>query len=82
MKETKENTCNAGKISFEKDMSTLLSKQIFFSEGVFARLPMGVEIYDSQGILRGLNKRAEQIYGVEPGTVIGTVNLFDSPYVD
>ena len=82
MKETKENTCDAGKISFEKDMSTLPSKQIFFSEGVFARLPMGVEIYDSQGILRGLNKRAEQIYGVEPGTVIGTVNLFDSPYVD
>lgn len=82
MKETKENACDAGKISFEKDMSALLSEQIFFSEGVFARLPMGVEIYDSQGILRGLNKRAEQIYGVEPGTVIGTVNLFDSPYVD
>ena len=82
MKETKENACDAGKISFEKDMSALLSEQIFFSEGVFARLPMGVEIYDYQGILRGLNKRAEQIYGVEPGTVIGTVNLFDSPYVD
>ena len=82
MKETKKNTCDAGKISFEKDMSALLSEQIFFSEGVFARLPMGVEIYDSQGILRGLNKRAEQIYGVEPDAVIGTVNLFDSPYVD
>ena len=58
MKETKENACDAGKISFEKDMSALLSEQIFFSEGVFARLPMSVEIYDSQGILRGLNKLA------------------------
>lgn len=57
MKETKENTCDAGKISFEKDMSALLS-ELIFSEGVFARLPMSVEIYDSQGILRGLNKLA------------------------
>lgn len=82
MKQTKANACDAGKISFEKEVSTLLSEQVFFSEGVFARLPMGVEIYDSRGILRGLNKRAEQIYGVDPNAVIGTVNLFDSPYVD
>lgn len=82
MKQTKANVCDAGKISFEKEMLALLSEQVFFSEGVFARLPMGVGIYDSRGILRGLNKRAEQIYGVDPNVVIGTVNLFDSPYVD
>lgn len=33
MKETKENTCDAGKISFEKDMSALLSELIFFRKG-------------------------------------------------
>lgn len=82
MKQTKANACDTGKISFEEEMSALLCEQIFFSEGIFARLPMGVEIYDSQGTLRSLNERAKQIYGVEPDTVIGQVNLFNSPYVD
>lgn len=82
MKQTKANACDAGKISFEEEMSALLCEQIFFSEGVFAYLPMGVEIYDSQGTLRSLNERAKQIYGVEPDTVIDKVNLFNSPYVD
>lgn len=82
MKQTKTNVQDTDKISFEKIMSPLLCEQIFFNESVFARLPMGVEIYDTQGILRCLNERAKQIYGVEPDTVIDKLNLFDSPYVD
>ena len=73
---------DTGKISFEKEMSALLCEQVFFSEGVFARLPMGVEIYDTDGILRCLNDHAQRIYGVDPATVIDKINLFDSPYVD
>jgi signal transduction histidine kinase/PAS domain-containing protein len=49
---------------------------------VFARLPMGVEIYDASGILRCLNERARLMYGVELDAVINKVNLFKSPYVD
>lgn len=43
---------------------------------------MGIEIYDTKGILRDLNARAEQTYGVKKRDVINKINLFDSPYVD
>lgn len=81
MKQTEVNASDAGKI-FDREMNSLLCEQIFFTEGVFARLPMGVEIYDTQGILRCMNERAKQIYGVDTAMVIGHVNLFNSPYVD
>lgn len=68
--------------TFDKEMSELLHEQIFMTESVFARLPMGVEIYDSTGILRCINERARLMYGVELDTVIGKLNLFNSPYVD
>ena len=82
MKRTETNAPDAGKIAFEKEMAALLCEQIFFTGSVFANLPMGIEIYDHQGVLRSMNKRAEQIYGVNPDSVIGKVNLFDSPYMD
>ncbi|WP_229095417.1 response regulator [Alistipes sp. D31t1_170403_E11] len=63
-------------------MSELLHEQIFFTERVYASLPMGVEIYDADGILRALNERARLMYGVERAAVVDKVNLFDSPYVD
>lgn len=69
--------------SFDKEMSELLQEQIVFAESVFARLPIGMEIYDSNGILRSLNKRAQEIYGVyDPAMVLDKINLFDSPYMD
>ena len=63
-------------------MLALLDEQIFLTDSVFARLPMGVEIYDASGILRCLNERARLMYGVELDAVINKVNLFESPYVD
>ena len=63
-------------------MLALLDEQIFLTDSVFARLPMGVEIYDASGILRCLNERARLMYGVELDAVINKVNLFKSPYVD
>lgn len=67
---------------FVKEMSELLHEQIFLTENVFVRLSMGIEIYDTTGILRCINERAQRMYGVELDTVINKVNLFDSPYVD
>ena len=69
-----QNNC----IRFEKEISELLSDQILFTESVFARVPMGIEIYDAQGILRDLNTRAEQTYGIKRSDVINKINLFDS----
>ena len=66
----------------KKEMLALLDEQIFLTDSVFARLPMGVEIYDASGILRCLNERARLMYGVELDAVINKVNLFESPYVD
>ena len=82
MKQTEAAARKAGKMSFEKDMSELLHEQILFTERVYASLPMGVEIYDADGVLRALNERARVMYGVERAAVVDKVNLFDSPYVD
>lgn len=44
---------------------------------------MGVEVYDAVGLLHSINDYALKMYGVEDrNTVIGAVNLFNSPYVD
>ena len=75
-------TCNGDSTSFEKEMLALLDEHIFLTDSVFARLPMGVEIYDASGILRCLNERARLMYGVKLDAVINKVNLFESPYVD
>ena len=82
MKRPETEARDTGATTFEKEMSELLHEQIFFTESVFAHLPMGIEIYDTTGILRSINKRAQAMYGVEPQTVINKVNLFESPYVD
>lgn len=71
------------KMFFEQEMSGLLQEQILFTEGVYAHLPMGIEIYDTKGILRNINVRAQQMYGIDDlSLVIDKINLFDSPYVD
>ncbi len=71
------------KTSFERDMLALLQDQILFAESVFVHLPIGIEIYDVEGILRSINEHAKKMYGVEDvNMVIDKINLFDSPYVD
>ena len=82
MERLETQTCHGDSTSFEKEMLALLDEQIFLTDSVFARLPMGVEIYDASGILRCLNERARLMYGVELDAVINKVNLFKSPYVD
>lgn len=68
---------------FEKEMSELLEQQILFTESVYAHLPMGIEIYDTQGVLRNINDFALQMYGVKDrASVVDKVNLFNSPYVN
>lgn len=82
MKQAETVAYDEGKTTFEKEMSELLHEQIFLTECIFARLPMGIEIYDTTGILRCINERSRLMYGVEYDAVINKVNLFDSPYVD
>ena len=83
MKQNKEDSYKSDKEYFEEKMSELLADQILFSESVYSHLPIGIEIYDKEGLLRGINHRALEIYGVDnASSVVGTVNLFNSPYVD
>ncbi len=73
---------NPDKQIFEQEIAELLHNQILFTESVFVRLPMGIEIYDANGILRSINEHASRLYGVDIESVINKINLFDSPYVD
>lgn len=69
--------------SFEQEISELTQEKILFTEKIYANIPIGIEIYDAQGILRYINDHALKMYGVnDPATVVGIVNLFKSPYVD
>ena len=69
--------------SIGKEIAGLIEAQRLFTESIYASLPIGIEIYDAHGILRSINDYALKIYGVDDGsTVVNTVNLFNSPYVD
>lgn len=71
------------KTFFEQEMSELIHEQLLFTESVYARLPIGVEFYDANGILRSINDYALRMYGIDDrNTVINKVDLFESPYVD
>ena len=81
MEQTKEDSRKSDKEYFDEKMSELLTEQILFPESVYVHLPIGIEIYDTIPILRGINNRALEIYGVEDKTaVVNKLNLFDSPY--
>lgn len=83
MEENKTETHNQNNMLFEKGISELTQEKILFTESMYARLPMGIEIYDANGVLRSINDRALHMYGVEDrNIVVGKVNLFQSPYVD
>ena len=83
MKQNKTTSCEGGGTSFEQEVSRLMQEQLLFTENVFTRLPMGVEIYDADGVLRRINDYAMKMYGVDDrAAVIGSVNLFKSPYCD
>lgn len=80
MKQNKTTSCEGGGTSFEQEVSRLMQEQLLFTENVFTRLPMGVEIYDADGVLRRINDYAMKMYGVDDrAAVIGSVNLFKSP---
>lgn len=74
---------NDDNVSFEKEIFELTQEQLLFTESVYVNLPLSVEIYDANGLLRSMNDHAMRMYGIEDKTtVINKVNLFNSPYVD
>ena len=67
----------------ENEPSELAQDQLLFAENIYAALPMSIEVYDINGILRKINDKALKMYGViDRTTVINKVNLFESPYMD
>lgn len=69
--------------SLEEEISRLIKEQYLFTESIYAYLPVGIEIYDANGVLRSINDHALRMYGVkDQAMVVGIVNLFNSPYVD
>ena len=81
-----ENETESGKDEqafFEEEISKLIEDQYLFTESIYAYLPIGIEIYDAEGLLRSVNDYALRMYGIaDRATVVGTVNLFNSPYMD
>ena len=83
MEQDKETSSNRDNASLEEEISKLIQEQLLFTESIYNRLPISIEVYDANGILRSINDHALRMYGVEDrNTVINFVNLFKSPYVD
>ena len=83
MNEKETLSCENGQIIFEQGITELIHEQFLFAESVYARLPISIEMYDTDGILRFINDHALKMYGVnDRSAVVGTVNLFSSPYMD
>ena len=83
MEQDKETSSNEDNASFEEEISKLIQEQLLFTESIYNRLPISIEVYDANGVLRSINDHALHMYGVEDrNTVVNFVNLFKSPYVD
>ena len=62
---------------------TLSHEELLLAESLYARLPISIDIYDANGVLRSINDHALRMYGVDDrSTVVNIVNLFQSPYMD
>lgn len=76
-------TSKEGVTSNENELQSLIQNLLLPAESIYARLPVGIEIYDTNGVLRSINDYALRMYGVQDrNTVVNIVNLFNSPYVD
>ncbi|KAB6148690.1 hybrid sensor histidine kinase/response regulator, partial [Bacteroides xylanisolvens] len=83
MNEKETLSSDNGQTIFEQGITELIHEQFLFAESVYARLPISIEMYDTDGILRFINDHALKMYGVnDRSAVVGTVNLFSSPYMD
>lgn len=83
MKQTNSLSSKDENMSSENGAAGLTQGQLLFTENIYASLPISIEVYDANGILRKINDKALKMYGVsDRTTVIGKVNLFNSPYMD
>ena len=56
---------------------TLSHEELLLAESLYARLPISIDIYDANGVLRSINDHALRMYGVDDrSTVVNIVNLF------
>lgn len=83
MKQTNSLSSKDENMSSENGAAGLTQDQLLFTENIYASLPMSIEVYDANGVLRKINDKALKMYGVcDRTTVIDKVNLFNSPYMD
>ena len=83
MKQNETDSSQDVGTSYENELQELLKVQLLPTENIYARLPIGIEIYDINGFLRSINDYALRMYGVEDrNSVLNNVNLYKSPYVD
>ena len=48
-------------------------------ETIFEHAPIGIEIYDEQGLLVEVNGKCQEIFGVTEASALGGFKLFDDP---
>ncbi|MEL5895323.1 response regulator [Bacteroides sp. GD17] len=81
--EQNETVSHDNEVMSSGEKPELVQEELLLAESLYARLPISIEIYDVDGVLRSINDHALLMYGVEDRTkVVNTVNLFNSPYMD
>jgi len=72
-------------LSFLEDISAQMHSRQVFKEtdeqlkNIFLESPIGIAVYDAQGLLYGVNKSYMNIYGISDATRIMGKSLFDDP---
>ncbi len=78
---SKQDFCNSSKNNLEDDFS---AENYCFLRSIYDNLLIGVEFYDSKGVLRHLNDVALNHYGIKynASSVIGKINIFENPHMN
>ncbi len=57
-----------------------LNKSEDLFHNIFAKIPVGVEIYDKDGYIIDINNRGMEMFGIRREEILG-LNIFDNPHV-
>lgn len=83
MEENQNITNREDHLFSNEEMAELIRNHRLLTNSLYAGLPVGIEVYDADGVLRSINDYALDMYGIDDRkTVENIVNLFNSPYVD
>ena len=80
MKQTNSLSSKDENMSSENGAAGLTQDQLLFTENIYASLPMSIEVYDANGVLRKINDKALYSYQIthrRPPKISGSYEVLE-----